>query len=152
MFKKNFFIIFAFIFFASCEYKPIYSDSNKSNFKIIINELSGDKKFNRFLVESLKRSDQRESSQIININIDTQYTKVIVAKDTAGNVTDYQIRAITSFIINQNQTSRTFMLNEKFNFQKMSDKYEEKSYEEKIKKNLAETIAQKLIFRLSIPQ
>ena len=35
-------------------------------------------------------------------------------------------------------------------FQKISDKYEEKGYEENIKKNLATSIAQKLILRLSI--
>ena len=34
----------------------------------------------------------------------------------------------------------------------MSDKYEEKSYEQNIKKNLANSISQKLILRLSIPQ
>ena len=44
----------------------------------------------------------------------------------------------------------TFTVNEKFNFQKMSDKYEEKSYEENIKRNLAKSISQKLILRLSI--
>jgi len=34
----------------------------------------------------------------------------------------------------------------------MTDKYEEKSYEENIKKNLATAIAQKIILRLSIAQ
>ena len=34
----------------------------------------------------------------------------------------------------------------------MSDKYEERNYEENIKKNLAQSISQKLILRLSIPQ
>ena len=48
MFKKNFLIILILIFFTSCEYKPIYSSSNKSNYKIIVTELSGDKKLNKF--------------------------------------------------------------------------------------------------------
>ena len=41
-------------------------------------------------------------------------------------------------------------INEKFNFQKMSDKYEEKNYERTIKKNLANSISQKLILRLAV--
>ena len=57
-----------------------------------------------------------------------------MAKDAAGNVTNYQSNAITTIIIDQNQTLKKFTVNEKFNFQKMSDKYEEKSYEENIKK------------------
>ena len=56
------------------------------------------------------------------------------------------------FVIDQNQTSKTFTINEKFNYQQMTDNYEEKSYEENIKRNLAIAIAQKLILRLSIPQ
>ena len=150
MLKKIFFIVSIFILFAGCEYKPIYSASNKSDYRIIITELSGDKKINKFLVNNLERNSKQNSDKIINIKIDTKYTKIILAKDGAGNVTNYQSKVITSFLIDDNLTSKTFSISEKFNFQNMSDKYEEKSYEENIKKNLALTIAQRLISRLSI--
>jgi len=152
MLKKIFFIIPLLVLITGCDYKPIYSISNKTDYKIFITELSGDKELNKFLVDNIKRNSQKDSNKIVNIKIDTRYTKVILAKDSAGNVTDYQTNAITTFIIDQNQILKTFIINEKFNFQKMSDKYEEKSYEENIKKNLASAIAQKLILRLSIPQ
>ena len=152
MLKKKIIIILILIFFTGCEYKPIYSSSNKLNYKIIITELTGDKKLNKFLVDNLVRNSQKNSDKIINIKINTHYTKNILAKDTTGNVTDYQSNAITTFLINRNETSKTFIVNEKFNFQKMSDKYEEKSYEQNIKRNLAKSIAQKLILRLSIIQ
>ena len=152
MLKKNFLILSILIFITACEYKPIYSDSNKSNYKIIITEISGDKKINKFLVNNLERNSQNNSNEIINIKIDTKYTKVILAKNSAGNITDYQSNAITTFIIDRNQTSKSFTINEKFNFQKLSDTYEEKAYEENIKKNLATAIAQKLLLRLSISQ
>ena len=84
MFKKNFLIILSLIFFTSCEYKPIYSSSNKSNYKIIVTELTGDKKLNKFLVENLKRNSQKNSNQIVNIKINTTYTKTILAKDSLG--------------------------------------------------------------------
>ncbi|MBD1164148.1 hypothetical protein IDG53_06125, partial [Pelagibacterales bacterium SAG-MED11] len=42
------------------------------------------------------------------------------------------------------------VVEEKFNYQKISDSYEEKSYEQTIKRNLASSISQKLIIRLSI--
>ena len=64
--------------------------------------------------------------------------------------TNYQANAITTFLINRNEITKTFIISEKFNFQKISDKYEEKSYEQNIKKNLANSISQKLILRLSI--
>jgi len=152
MLKKNFLILSILILITACEYKPIYSDSNKYNYKIIITEISGDKKINKFLVDNLERNSQNNSNEIVNIKIDTKYTKVILAKNSAGNITDYQSNAITTFIIDRNQTSKSFTINEKFNFQKMSDTYEEKAYEENIKKNLATVIAQKLLLRLSISQ
>ena len=147
---KNFFILLIIIIFTGCEYKPIYSNSNKTNYKIFITDLTGDKKLNKFLVENIIRNSQKNSNEIVRIKIDTKYTKNILAKDTAGDVTDYQAKAITVFIIDKNGDEETFRVNEKFNFQKMSDKYEEKSYEENIKRNLATTISQKLILRLSI--
>tara|TARA_B100001063_G_scaffold149032_1_gene139067 strand:+ start:35 stop:493 length:459 start_codon:yes stop_codon:yes gene_type:complete len=152
MLKKNFLILSILILITGCEYKPIYSDSNKSDYKITITEISGDKKINKFLVNNLERNSQNNSNEIINIKIDTKYTKVILAKNSAGNITDYQSNAITTFIIDRNQTSKSFTINEKFNFQKLSDTYEEKAYEENIKKNLATAIAQKLLLRLSISQ
>jgi len=149
---KKIFIIFSLILLTSCEYKPIYSNANKSNYKIIVTELTGDKKLNKFIVENLVRNSQKNSNQIVNIKINSTYTKTILAKDSSGNATDYQANAITNFSIDRNQVPEKFDIGEKFNFQKMSDKYEEKSYEQNIKKNLATSIAQKLILRLSIPQ
>ena len=149
---KKILIIFSLILLTSCEYKPIYSSANKSNYKIIVTELTGDKKLNKFIVENLIRNSEKDSNQIVNIKINTKYTKSILAKDSSGNATDYQVNALTTFLIDRNLVTKKFDINEKFNFQKMSDKYEEKSYEENIKKNLAKSISQKLILRLSIPQ
>ena len=149
---KKILIIFSLILLTSCEYKPIYSSSNKSNYKIIVTELTGDKKLNKFIVENLARNSQKNSNKVVNIKINTTYTKTILAKDSSGNATDYQANAFTIFIIDQNLITKQFDINEKFNFQKMSDKYEERNYEENIKKNLAQSISQKLILRLSIPQ
>ncbi len=134
MLKKIVLILSTLILITGCEYKPIYSDSNKSEYRIIITKLSGDKKINKFILNNLQRNSQKDSNKIVNIKIDTKYTKVILAKNSAGNVTDYQSNALVTFLIDRNQTSKSFTINEKFNFQKMSDKYEEKAYEENIKK------------------
>jgi len=152
MLKKKFVIILTLIFLSSCEYKPIYSNSNKLNYKIIITEISGDKNINKFLIEDILRNSQKKSNKIINIQLNTTYTKIILAKDTAGNITNYRANVLANFLINKDQTTEQIDINEKFNYQKMTDKYEEKNYEKNIKKNLAKSISQKLIFRLSIPQ
>ena len=147
---KKILITFTLILITSCEYKPIYSSDNKTNYKIFVTELAGDKKLNKFLVENIIKNSQKNSDKLVNIQINTKYSKVTLAKDTAGNITDFQVQAIAIFTIIKDEIPQTFKINEKFNFQKLSDKYEEKNYEDNIKRNLATSMSQKLILRLSI--
>ena len=73
-----------------------------------------------------------------------------MAKNNADSITDYQVKVTSSFKIEKNENIETLIITEKFNYQKMSDKFEEKNYEQTIKKNLAMSIAQKLIIRLTV--
>ena len=149
MFKKILMLVCILNFLSSCEYKPIYSSSNKSNYQIIITDLSGDKKLNKYIVENLKRNSQKNSVEIISIKINSEYSREILAKNALGSITDYQAIAISKFEINKNEIIEEVVVSEKFNYQKISDSYEEKSYEQTIKNNLASSISQKLILRLS---
>lgn len=150
MLKKIFFIILLLNLVSHCEYKPVYSNQNKINYKIIINNVTGDDEINNLVTTNLKKNSKDQSDQKINISFDTKYTKTVLAKNTTGAITDYQTNAITTFVVEKENNSEKFVINEKFNFKKMTDKYEEKNYERKIKRNLAKTISQKLILRLAI--
>ena len=150
MLKKIFFIIISLNLLSHCDYKPVYSDQNKVNYKIIITGFSGDKDINNSIAASLKRSSKNNSDEIINISFNTKYTKSILAKNSAGNITDYQTNVSTAFKIQKKNNLENFEVKEKFNFQKMTDKYEEKNYEQNIKRNLASSISQKLILRLAV--
>ena len=133
-----------------CDYKPVYSQQNKVDYKIVITSFTGDKEINNLISSILKRNSKINSNKILNISFDTKYMKDILARNTAGTITDYQANVITEFTIEKENNSENFSVNEKFNFQKMTDKYEEKNYEQTIKKNLANSISQKLILRLAV--
>ena len=150
MLKKIFFIVLSLSLLSNCQYKPIYSSQNKIDYKIIITSFTGDKDINNFINANLIRSSKESSNKIVNISFDTQYSKNVLAKNTAGTITDYQINIVTTFTIRKENSYESFPVNEKFNFQKMTDKYEEKNYEQNIKKNLASSISQKLILRLAV--
>ena len=150
MLKKIFFIILSLNLLNHCDYKPVYSDQNKVNYKIIITSFSGDKDINNTIATSLKRNSKNNSEKTINISFNTKYVKSVLAKNTAGTITDYQTNVITKFRIQKENNSENFEVSEKFNFQKMADKYEEKNYEQNIKRNLANSISQKLILRLAV--
>ena len=150
MLKKIFFIILSLNLLNNCDYKPIYSEQNKVNYKIIISSFSGDKDINNQIATILKKNSKEESDEIINIVIDSKYTKNVLAKNSAGSITDYQANVMTTFVIEKENNSKSFSINEKFNFKKMTDKYEEKNYERNVKKNFANSISQKLILRLAV--
>ena len=150
MLKKIFFIILSLNLLTHCEYKPVYSKQNNLSYKIIISEFNGDKDINNFIAANVKRTSKNESIEIINISFSTKYTKKILAKNTAGTITDYQSDVITTFIIEKGENTENFVVKDKFNFKKMNDKYEEKNYELNIKRNLANSISQKLILRLAV--
>ena len=150
MFKKILLIFSVLTLLSGCEYKPIYSNLNQLSYQINITEFEGDKELNKFIIENLNKRNQKKTSERINIKINTEYEKVILAKNTAGSITNYQAKAITTFEINKNTTTETLTIEEKFNYQKLSDKYEEKSYEKTIKRSMALSISQKLILKLSI--
>ena len=150
MLKKISFIILLLNLLNHCDYKPVYSKQNKVDYKIVITSLTGDKEINNLISATLKRNSKINSNKILNISFDTKYMKNILARNTAGTITDYQANVITEFTIEKENNSENFSVNEKFNFQKMTDKYEEKNYEQTIKKNLANSISQKLILRLAV--
>ena len=150
MLKKIFFIILSLNLLSNCDYKPIYSEQNKVNYKIIITSFSGDKDINNQIATILKKNSKEESDEIIHIVIDSKYTKNVLAKNSAGSITDYQANVMTTFVIEKENNSKSFSINEKFNFKKMTDKYEEKNYERNVKKNFANSISQKLILRLAV--
>ena len=150
MLKKIFFIILSLSLLTHCEYKPVYSKQNNVGLKIMISGFTGDKDINNFIASNVNRSSKDESNEIVRINFNTNYTKKILAKNSAGTITDYQSDVVTTFVIRKDDNTENFVVRDKFNFKKMTDKYEEKNYELNIKRNLANSISQKLILRLAV--
>ena len=70
MIKKIFFIILSLNLLNHCDYKPVYSNQDKVNYRIVINSLSGDKDINNFINTNLKRNSQENSEEIVNIALD----------------------------------------------------------------------------------
>ena len=150
MIKKIFLIIVSLNLLNHCEYKPVYSNQNNVDYKIIITSFDGDKFINNLVASNLKRNSKNQSNEFIDVSFNTKYTKNVLAKNSIGTITDYQSNVIATFMLKKGENIEKFVVNEKFNFQKMTDKYEERNYERTIKKNIATSISQKLILRLAL--
>ena len=147
---KSIYIIAVFLLFIGCGYSPLYKDLTNVNFSISLNEINGNRTINNLIISKLNNYNSSDAEKEYDVNINTKYTKDIIAKDTTGAATEYKLTINASFRVNSNDYEREFIFKESFNMKSISDKLEEQDYEEIIKSNLINTITKKLILQLSL--
>ena len=143
MIKKLFLISVLFLTSLSCGFKPIIV--NQSEYLININEIIGDNKLNNFIKNELNRYSNPGSKEIINIKINSLYSKNSITKDITGNTTEYQLNVTVKFEITRNSKTNIINLNEKINFKNTDNKFNLQTYEDNLIKNLASAIVNNLI-------
>ena len=147
---KSIYIITVFLLFISCEYSPLYKDLTNVNFSITLNEINGNRSINNLIISKLNTYNSNDAEKEYDININTLYTKDIIAKDTTGAATEYKLTINVSFNVNSNDYKRDFIFKESFNMKSFVDKLEEEDYEKNIQSNLINIITRKLILQLSL--
>jgi len=151
MFQKKI-IFLLFLLLSSCGYEAIYSKKNSSNYIFSISDLSfvGDKTINLAIKEKLSVFTQNKKDKDLVIKISSTSKKIVLSKNTAGDATSFKNAiSINVDILMNDKFKNNFVILENFNYNNISNKFNLKRYEEEIKKNLAETASDKLIFKLS---
>ena len=145
-----FFIIFCFI--SSCGYTSLYKNNNKTNFKFnfIIIQVDGDKNINNNILSALNSYSDKNLKDIIKIKLNSSFTKSSVSRDKKGKTSKYNIVITTDFyLIDDNEEIKKITFTEKIGVKNISDAFQQKNYERKIKKDLSRSIAQKFVEKLS---
>ena len=148
MIKKNVIILSIIFFLTNCGFSPIYLKNENRNFSIEKVIYTGDRELNNFLKSNLKNYKNEESNNKFFIEVKSEYTKVILTKNTAGEVTNYQLEARVIFLIKP--INKEISITEKKIMDSMDDKFEETRYERTIKQNFAYSISDKLSSELII--
>ena len=78
----------------------------------------------------------------------TNYSKTIISKDAKGSATNYELSIDAKFYIQLEGEEKEITINEKQNIKKISDIFEQRNYENTLKKNFAISIANKLNIEL----
>ena len=148
MFKKFTALLTIVFITASCGFTPIYS--SKNNYNILIEELSftGDRELNNFLKSNLNRYKNNDNaSKKISLEVLTNYQKVEISKDLAGTVNRYELIADITFTIMPNNQKLVF--NQSKIMENMSNKTDERDYENSTKQTFANIITNELIYKLA---
>ena len=110
--------------------------------------MSGDREINNYLSKELKKKS-KASSERVDVIINTNFSKRILAKDTKSFATDYELQVIGNFELKKGDKSKSIKITEKFRYKNLNDNYEQKNYEKMIKLNLARIIISKLNLRIN---
>ena len=151
MFQKQI-ILLLLLLLSSCGYEAIYSKKNSVNYNFSVSELNfvGDRTVNLKIKEKLNNYAQAKKDKDFILRISSTSEKITLAKNTAGDSTSFKnLVSINVEVLMNNKFKSNFIILESFNYNNISNKFNLKKYEEEIKNNLAETAADKLIFKLS---
>jgi len=146
MMKKNILYISLIFFFTSCGFSPIYLKNTDVNFSIEQVTYTGDRDLNNFLRTNLSQYKNSNVDNKIYVEANSIYRKIILSKDGAGEVTNYQLEAEVIFLIKP--SNKKIKITEKKIMDSMDDKFEEARYERSIKQNFASSISNKLSLKL----
>ena len=150
--QKKIFSLLLLLFLTSCGYEAIYSKKNSNNYNFFINELSfiGDRDINLRMKERLNNYTLNKKNKKYSLKISNTSTKEIVAKNTLGDVVTFKNTIATNIEVSMNgEFKNSFVIIESFIYNNNSNRFNLKEYEKEIKNNLAETITDKLILKLS---
>ena len=142
MIKKNILFITLIFFLVNCGFTPIYLMNTDINFSIEKVNYTGDKELNNFLKINLDRYKNKEIDNKIYIQADSVYRKIVLSKDGAGEVTNYQLEAEVIFLIKP--LNKRIIITEKKIMESIDDKFEEAKTERIIKQSFASSISKKL--------
>tara|TARA_Y100000389_G_scaffold25067_1_gene21779 strand:+ start:26 stop:472 length:447 start_codon:yes stop_codon:yes gene_type:complete len=140
--KKNILVITLIFFLANCGFTPIYLKNTDANFSIEQVNYTGDKELNNFLKTNLDQFKNKKIDKKIYIDADSVYKKIVLSKDGAGEVTNYQLEVEVIFLIKP--LNKRIKITEKKIMDSMDDKFEEARTERTIKQNFASSISNKL--------
>ena len=147
--------IFSFLlllFLSSCGYEAIYSKKNSTNYNFSISELNfiGDRETNLKIKVDLNNYTLVKKDKNFKLKITSDSEKIILTKNSSGDPTNFKIETAVEVDVLSNDNSKgSFKFIKSFNYDNNANTFELKSYEKEIKKNLARTITEELVFKLS---
>jgi hypothetical protein len=151
--KKKIFTFLLFLFLSSCGYEATYSLKNRSIYAFSISELvlSGDRQINlkiKQLLNSYTNPKIEEEKKFV-LNISSSSEKIITTKDAAGDAVKFKNEITVKVqIFLDGKNTENLVIIEDFIYDNNSDTFELRSYENQIKKKLAEAAVKKILFKL----
>jgi outer membrane lipopolysaccharide assembly protein LptE/RlpB len=148
MIRKNVIFLSLIFFLTNCGFTPVYLKNTNVNFSVEQVNLTGDRELNNFIKTNLNKLKNEKNDNKIYIEANSIYKKIVLSKDSAGEITNYQLEAEVIFLIKP--LNKKIIIKEKKNMNSMDDKFEEARKERLIKQSFASSISSKLTSEIII--
>jgi len=148
MIRKNIIFLSLIFFLTNCGFTPVYLKNSNINFSVEQVNYTGDRELNNFLKTNLNKFKNEKNDNKIYIEANSIYKKIVLSKDGAGKITEYQLEAEIIFLVKP--LNKKITIKEKKNMNSMDDKFEEARKERSIKQSFASSISNKLSSELIV--
>ena len=148
MIKKYLSFLFLFITLNSCGYTALYSDLKNHDLSLSINSIQGNDEINKLIIKNINSYNKNKSENNFKINLSSEFNKIVLSSNSAGQITNYrlELKVVTKILNKENVDA--IILTEKFDIKKESSLFDERNYENIVKRDMVKNIANKLIFQL----
>jgi len=145
---KTTFTLILFLFLSSCGYKAIHSKKNNNSYDFSISKLNfiGDRNINLRIKEKLNNYTLNKKDKNFILDIESDVEKKILSKDASGEVTNFKIMIKIKVEL---LAKGNLEITENFNYNNIENKFNLKTYENQVIRDLTNTAVDKLIFKLS---
>ena len=145
---KKFTIVIALIILTGCGFTPMHSKKNSNNFSFEQINFSGERELNNFLRIGLTRYKSSSDKKFF-IDVESEFSKIILTKDKTGKATNYELIANVTFKLKSN---KKIEFAERKIIKNLNDNFEQTKQERSVKQIFATSMINKLINQLSIIQ
>ena len=151
MLKKTILISF-FLLTLSCGYEAIHSKKNSIDYNFSVSSINfqGDRDINLKIKQKFNNYILTKKDKKFILDVRSVSEKIVTAKDPAGDPTDFENITTTKVEVYIGvDLKRKIKIKKSFKYSNSTNKFDLKNYERQLKTNLAETISDELIFKLS---
>ena len=126
---KKTIVIFLLILLNNCGYTSIYSNTANNDLKLNIISINGDDDFNNQIKTHAALYSNSDSENEYKVIVNSNYEKIIIAKDSSGIATDYKVIATANFTVKSNGKDEDIRFQETIRMVNNSDIFEQNTYE-----------------------
>ena len=150
MMKKISLIFLILLFFQNCGYTPIYSKNQNVDFYIeSITFNDGDDDLAEHIRFNLNNYLNQKDGKKYKISTNIEYKKIETSKNALGVAEEYDLSSNIIFKIEGDNLNKNINIKESFKMDNFNDEFEEREYEQIVKKSMARSIVSKLLIQLS---